>query len=58
MGIVSIIGLYIFFHIPAFILLLIGLYKRKSNPDTSTVLLIIAGMYFIIGAGICASLAR
>jgi hypothetical protein len=50
--------LYLIFHTPAIIMLIIGLNKRKSDPDKSTVLLIIAGVYFVIGGGMCASMAR
>jgi hypothetical protein len=50
--------LYIIFHSPAIIMLIIGLNKRKSDPDKSSVLLIIAGIYFVIGGGICASMLK
>ena len=45
--------LYLLFHSPAIIMLIIGLNKRKTKPEASKKLLIIAGIYFIIGTGIC-----
>jgi hypothetical protein len=47
------ISLYILFHLPAFILLIIGLVLLKSKPRTAKTLLIIAGVYFLVGGGIC-----
>lgn len=51
-----IIVFYLFFHIPAFILLGVGLSRLKSRPTNAKVYLIIAGIYFIIGGGICGSI--
>lgn len=45
--------LYVLFHLPAFILLFMGLSRRKTRPDNAKTLLIYAGLYFLIGAGIC-----
>ncbi len=50
-----IVILYLVFHAPAFIMLFIGLNKRESDPERSKTLLILAGVYFVIGGGICAS---
>ncbi len=47
---------YLIFHLPAIILLITGLAQRKKNPKNAKILLIIAGIYFTIGAGICGSL--
>ena len=51
-----IIGLYLLAHSPAIIMLIMGLYIRKKRPTTGKVLLILSGVYFLIGGGICASL--
>lgn len=48
--------LYIVLHIPAIVLLFIGLYLFRKRPILAKVLLIIAAIYFIIGGGICYSL--
>jgi hypothetical protein len=53
-----VILLYLFFHTPAIIMLIIGLNKRESDPEKSKTLLILAGVYFVIGGGICASMLR
>lgn len=49
----AMIRIYLVLHIPDFILLLIGFKKRNTNPNTTKILFIITGLYFIIGAGIC-----
>ena len=51
-----IVVIYIVFHIPAIVMLIIGLAKLKKKPETAKVLLILAGIYFVIGGGICASI--
>lgn len=51
-----IIGIYLVYHIPAIILLILGLIRRKSRPENSKKLLIAAGIYFLIGGGICGAL--
>ncbi len=51
-----IIILYLIAHIPAIIMLIIGLRRLKSKPESAKKLLIIAGIYFLIGGGICGSL--
>lgn len=48
--------IYLIFHIPAFGLLILGFICRKSKPRTSKILLIIACVYFLIGAGICGTI--
>lgn len=45
--------IYLILHIPAFILLFVGLGLRIENPERSKILLILAGIYFVIGGGIC-----
>lgn len=52
----DIIILYIIFHLPAFILLFMGLSRLVDRPKNAKVLLTIAGVYFLIGAGICGSI--
>ena len=49
----AVILIYFIAHIPAFIMLIIGFNKRKTKPETAKILFIIAGLYFLIGAGIC-----
>jgi membrane-bound ClpP family serine protease len=51
-----IIGIYLVCHIPAIILLILGLTRMKSRPENAKKLLIAAGIYFLIGAGVCGSL--
>ncbi len=50
------LGLYLVLHLPAIIMLIIGLVLLKKKPKTAKVLLIIAGVYFLIGGGICGAL--
>jgi len=38
---------------PAIILFVIGLVLRKKKPKTSKILFILAGIYLLIGLGIC-----
>ncbi len=52
----AIILIYIGFHSPAIIMIIIGLYKRKSDPEYAGRLFIASAVYFIIGAGICGSM--
>ena len=51
-----VILVYLVLHIPAFILLILGLRGLKRNHSNAKTLLILAGIYFIVGAGICGSL--
>lgn len=48
-----VIGIYLVCHLPAIIMLILGLRWFKRKPKTAKTLLIIAGIYFIVGAGIC-----
>jgi len=52
------IFLWIYFiaHSPAIILIISALSLRKSRPNTAKRLAIGAGIYFLIGAGICGSI--
>lgn len=45
--------LYLLLHIPAFVMLIVGLFIRKQNPVAAKVLFILTGIYFLIGGGIC-----
>jgi arginine exporter protein ArgO len=51
-----VIIIYLVCHIPAIILLILGLTRLKSRPENAKKLLIAAGIYFIIGGGICGAL--
>ena len=51
-----IIIFYLVFHLPAIILLVVGLTRLKSRPENAKKLLIGAGIYFLIGGGICGSM--
>lgn len=56
-GILSfIILIYLICHSPAIIMLIIGLTRLKSRPHNAKKLLIAAGIYFLIGGGICGAL--
>lgn len=48
-----VVMIYLVLHLPAIILLIIGLRRRKTKPESAKVMLIIAGVYFLIGAGVC-----
>jgi hypothetical protein len=48
--------LYFICHSPAFLLLIIGAFKRKNSPETAKTLFIAAGTYFLIGGGVCGAL--
>ena len=48
--------IYLICHLPAFILIIVGRNLRAKKPNTAKVLFIIAGVYFMIGAGICGNL--
>ncbi|UZR99278.1 hypothetical protein [Chondrinema litorale] len=52
---VEILVLYLIGHSPAILLLIIGFALKKSKPKAAKVLFIIAGIYFVIGAGVCGS---
>lgn len=51
-----IILIYVICHIPAFIMLFTGLAKLKTKPEIARKYLIAAGIYFLIGLGVCGSL--
>jgi hypothetical protein len=51
-----VIIIYLVFHSPAIIMLIIGLNRLKTRPENAKRLLIAAGIYFLIGAGICGAL--
>lgn len=53
---ILILLIYLVCHLPAFILLIIGLVRLKKKPENAKKLLIIAGIYFLIGAGICGAM--
>lgn len=51
-----ILGIYLVCHSPAILCIIIGLFIRKKNPETAKKLFIFAGIYFVIGLGICGNL--
>lgn len=51
-----ILMIYLICHSPAIILLIMGLIRLKSRPENAKKLLIAAGIYFLIGGGVCGSL--
>jgi hypothetical protein len=53
---IVIVFIYFLAHLPAIILLIIGLSLRKSKPETAKILFVLTGIYFIIGGGICGML--
>ena len=55
-GVLLVIIMYLIFHLPAILMLIVGLSKRKKNPEKGKGWLIIAGIYFLIGGGICGAL--
>ena len=56
MGVLFLLVIYLIFHTPAIVLLILGINRLKKKPEDARVLLIAAGIYFIIGAGICGSM--
>jgi hypothetical protein len=48
-----IIIIYLVFHTPAIIMLILGLNRLKTRPENAKKLLTAAGIYFVIGGGIC-----
>jgi hypothetical protein len=52
------IFIYLVFHYPAFVMLILGLDRLKTRPKSAKRLLIAAGIYFLIGAGICGALSN
>ncbi|MFM2386954.1 MAG: hypothetical protein RL660_1711 [Bacteroidota bacterium] len=53
---IIILIVYLVCHLPAIIMLLLGLARLKSRPDNAKKLLIGAAIYFVIGGGICGSM--
>lgn len=51
-----IIIIYLICHSPAILMLIVGLNRLKTKPESAKKLLIAAGIYFIIGAGICGAI--
>jgi hypothetical protein len=51
-----IIIIYLVCHSPAIIMLILGLSRLKTRPENAKKLLIAAGIYFLIGAGICGAM--
>lgn len=47
---------YFVLHIPAFIMLIVGLTLRKTKPETAKILFVLTAAYFVIGGGICSKL--
>ena len=52
----DILLMYLYMHIPAFILLILGLIALKKKPILAKILLILATLYFLIGGGICGNM--
>ena len=44
---------YIIFHLPAIIMLITGLVKRKKKPVNAKTWFILSAIYFLIGGGYC-----
>jgi len=51
-----IIIIYLVCHSPAIIMLVLGLSRLKTKPENAKKLLIAAGIYFLIGGGICGAI--
>ncbi len=49
-----IIGIFLLIYSPAIILFIVGLAKLKKDPKVAKILLILAGVYVLVGAGVCA----
>ena len=47
------IDAYLIAHLPAIIMLIVGLTRIRSRPESAKKLFTIAGIYFLIGGGIC-----
>ncbi len=55
-SLIAIITIYIILHLPAIIMLIVGLQRRKTRPRSAKILLILASIYFLIGGGICGAI--
>ncbi|MFI2744290.1 hypothetical protein ACG2LH_16260 [Zhouia sp. PK063] len=51
-----VIVVYLIFHSPAIITLIIGFVKLKKNPITAKKFMIFSGIYFLVGAGLCGAI--
>ena len=52
----GLIVLYLLFHFPAFMMLLWRLKNFKKDPIQAKKVLIAAGIYFLVGGGLCSIL--
>lgn len=50
--------LYVILHSPAIIMLILAFTLRKEKPDTSLILFMLSGGYFLVGGGLCYSLTK
>jgi hypothetical protein len=55
-GIAFLIFLVLLYWLIPIILLIVGLVRIKSKPENAKKLLIVAGIFFLVGAGICGAL--
>ena len=55
-GIAFLIFLVLLYWLIPIILLIVGLVRIKSRPENAKKLLIVAGILFLVGAGICGAL--
>jgi len=55
-GIAFLIFLILLYWLIPIILLIVGLVRIKSRPENAKKLLIVAGILFLVGAGICGAL--
>ncbi|CAN5608359.1 hypothetical protein BH11BAC3_BH11BAC3_28590 [soil metagenome] len=55
-GAMLIIIIYLICHTPAIIMLIVGLSRLKTKPVSAKKLLIAAGIYFLVGAGLCGAM--
>lgn len=51
-------GAYIILHTPAIVMLVMAFTLRREKPDTSQILFILSGGYFLIGGGLCYGLTK
>lgn len=54
--IILILIVYLTLHLPAFILIFLGYVNRNTNPERAKTYFIAAGIYFLIGGGICGAI--
>ncbi len=53
MALRDIVTSYLVFCIPAFLMLIVGVFTRKKHPEFAKGYFIAACIYFLIGAGLC-----